>query len=123
MSFVKFTANPKNETNDCIIRSIAKATDRPWQNVMKEMCDIAIEMYLMPNNSEVIEEYMYRRKKFVYSPSNPTTVQQFAAENPVGRFVICGEDHAIAIVDGDWYDLNDSANTKVVDFYHVEAGI
>ena len=123
MSFVKFTANPKNETNDCIIRSIAKATDRPWQDVMKEMCDIAIEMYLMPNNSEVIEEYMYRRKKFVYSPSNPTTVQQFAAEKPVGRFVICGEDHAIAIVDGDWYDLNDSANTMVVDFYHVEAGI
>ena len=26
MPYVNFTANPKNETNDCAIRSIAKAT-------------------------------------------------------------------------------------------------
>ena len=56
MTYIRHTANPKNETNDCIVRSIANATNRPWQDVMRELCDIAIDMYQMPNNSGVIDE-------------------------------------------------------------------
>lgn len=123
MSYIHHTANPKNETNDCIIRSIANATGRPWKDVMKELCDIAIDMYLMPNNSEVIDEYMYKRKIFVYPTDGNITVEQFAVENPSGRFVIGVKDHALSIIDGNWYDLVDSAKEKVLEYYKVEEGI
>ena len=123
MSYVHYTANPKNETNDCIIRSIACATNRPWQDVMREMCDIAIEKYLMPNDGAVVDEYMYRRKIFVYSPTNEITVAEFAKQNPTGRYVICVKDHGLSIVDGDYYDLTDSGKEKVIDYYEVKEGI
>lgn len=120
MPYVNFTANPKNETNDCAIRSIAKATGRPWQDVMREMCDIAIEMCLMPNDTKVIDEYMYKRKIFVYSPLERTTVSKFAQKNPEGAYVVCCEDHAVPIVDGTWYDLTDSKDSVIVDYYEVK---
>ena len=46
--FKRFTANPKNETNDCAIRSFANAEGKEWQQVAKEFFDIALEEYLMP---------------------------------------------------------------------------
>lgn len=123
MAFVRFTANPKRETNDCIVRSIANATNRPWQDVMRELCNYAIEMYEMPNNSRVIEEYMYNRGIYVYPCNKSMTLVEFARHNPVGRYVVCLEDHAVSVIDGDWYDLHDSAHSEVVEYYKVEEDI
>lgn len=121
--YVRHTANPQRETNDCAIRSIANATGRPWQNVMRELCDIAIEMYDMPNSTRVIDEYFYNRKIFANQPSQPTNVLQFASEHPSGRFVVCLTDHAISIIDGDYYDLVDSGKGEIVDYYEVKGEV
>lgn len=124
MAFVEFTANPrKKRTNDCIVRSIANATGRPWADVLKELCEIGIELSNMPNAGEVVDEYMYRRKIFANQPSTKMTVAQFAKEHPVGRFVIGVPDHGVSMIDGDWYDLVDSGSADVVDFYEVKEGI
>ena len=120
MAFVKYTANPKNETNDCIVRSIAKATNKPWQDVMRGLCDIAIDMCLMPNDADVVNEYMYNEGVYVYSAGENTTVEQFARKNPQGSFILCCEDHGVALVDGDWFDLTDSAKSIVVDYYPIK---
>lgn len=121
MAFIEFTANPKKKrTNDCIVRSIANATNRPWADVMRELCDLAIEFCTMPNDGEVVDEYMYRRRWFADQPKTPTTVAQFAAEHPQGRFVIGVKDHGVSIIDGDWYDLVDSGRDLVVDYYEVK---
>lgn len=128
MAFVKHTANPKNETNDCIVRSIANATGRPWQDVMRELCDIAIELCLMPNDSEVVDEYMYRRQTYVYNPevtltmnkNGNVTVEEFASQNPDGRFVLCCQGHGVSLINGDWYDLTDCAKDVVVEYYKVK---
>ena len=61
--YIRFTKNPKNETNDCIIRSIANAEDREWVDVMREMCDLAISMYNMPNAYEVNQDVMNKISK------------------------------------------------------------
>ena len=55
--FKRFTANPKNETNDCAIRSFANAEGKEWQQVAKEFFDIALEEYLMPNDLWVATKY------------------------------------------------------------------
>lgn len=123
MAYIEHSANPKKRTNDCIVRSIANATGRPWQDVMRELCEIAVDMYLMPNNGEVVDEYMYKRKIFINYPKQPTTVEQFAKQNPKGRFVIGVKDHGVSIIDGDWYDLVDSAKEIVNEYYEVKEGI
>lgn len=124
MAFIEFTANPrKKRTNDCIVRSIANATGRPWADVLKELCEIGIELSNMPNAGEVVDEYMYRRKIYANQPQGKITLAQFAKEHPTGRFVIGVPDHGVSMIDGDWYDLVDSGNSEVVDYYEVREGI
>jgi hypothetical protein len=58
MAYIEHTSNPVRVTNDCIIRATATATGLTWAEVMKDFCDIAINMYDMPNNFRVIDAYM-----------------------------------------------------------------
>lgn len=121
LKFIRYTANPKNETNDCIIRSIANATQTPWEDVMREMCDIAIELYNMPNAYEVAKEYMDRRKypeEYLRS-SEELTVAEFCQQHPTGNYVILTEVHAISIIDGDVYDLQNSLYDRIVSYWKV----
>lgn len=122
MAFKYFTANPVRETNDCIIRSTANATGREWQEVMKEFCDIAIEKYDMPNAYPVALEYMnrYGYKEEYIHPSEPTTVEQFCKDHPTGRYIVLLEDHALSVIDGDVYDLQDCMKSLVVSFWTVK---
>ena len=124
MAFIESTANPKGKrTNDCIVRSIANATGRPWADVLRELCEIGIELSNMPNSGEVVDEYMYRRKIFANQPKKSTTVAEFAKEHPTGRFVIGVQDHGVSMIDGNWYDLIDSGKDEIVDYYEVSEGI
>ena len=117
-----FTANPKNETNDCIVRSIANATKTEWQTVMRELCDLAIEMYQMPNNGEVVDEYFYKKGIYCRAPKEPITVEQFCKQNPKGAYVLGVAGHALSVIDGDYYDLTDSGNSLVLDYYDIQEG-
>lgn len=122
MAYIEFTANPKRRTNDCIIRSIANATQTDWQEVMREMCDIAIEKYAMPNNDVVAREYFNRRnieQMYMY-PGDNMTVARFCEENPEGNFVLCVPDHALSVINGDYYDLVDSANEPISAYWQVK---
>ena len=122
MVFKYYTANPVKETNDCIIRSVANATGQDWQTVMREFCDIAIEKYDMPNAYCVAQEYMNRRnyeEEYPY-PTPPLTVSQFCKEHPQGKYVVLLENHALSVIDGDIYDLEDSAEQTVVSYWIVE---
>lgn len=122
MAFIRYTANPKRETTDCIIRSVAHATDTPWETVMREFCDIAISLYQMPNNFEVAAEYMDKHnypEGYVH-PNNKPTVIEFTEKHPTGKYVVLLEDHAMSVVDGDYYDLTDCGSCKVVDYWTIQ---
>lgn len=121
MKYIRYTANPKNETNDCIIRSIANATQTSWEDVMREMCDIAINLYNMPNAYEVAKEYMGRRnypEEYTRS-SEELTVAEFCTQHPTGNYVVLTEVHAISIINGDVYDLQNSLYDRVVSYWKV----
>lgn len=117
--YVRYTANPKRETNDCIIRSIAKATDTPWQEVMKEMCEIAIENYTMPNDYMCAQEYLSKRRNCPEEYPRATTVAQFCIEHPSGKFVVLMEDHAMSVVDGICYDLVNCMTEQIVSYWEI----
>ena len=122
--FKRFTANPKNETNDCAIRSFANAEGKEWQEVAKEFFDIALSEYLMPNDFFIAGEYAQRHNYedgYIY-PDNPYTVERFAQTHPQGKYVVLvtGEQsHAVSIIDGDYYDLVDSANQPIDTYWKI----
>lgn len=123
--FKRFTANPKNETNDCAIRSFANAEGKEWQQVAKEFFDIALEEYLMPNDlwvaTKYAEKYGYE-DGYIY-PDNPYNVARFIQTHPTGKYVVLvsGEQsHAISIIDGDHYDLYDSINEPIDQYWTIE---
>ena len=59
MEFVKENVNPKGwKTGDCVVRAIAKASSRPWEEVYRELCEIGAKKCRMPNDPKVYETYL-----------------------------------------------------------------
>ena len=117
--YYRFTANPENETNDCIVRSTAKAENKEWKEVAREFFDIALEKYLMPNDYQVASEYMNRRGYYEDYTDGKITVEQFIKEHPTGTFIAMLEDHAMCIIDGDLYDLVDCSKLPLISYWQV----
>ena len=50
----------KRQRGDCVIRSIALATDQPYDQVFDALCDVAKETGFLPNQDETYETYLRR---------------------------------------------------------------
>lgn len=124
--FKRFTKNPKRETNDCGIRSFANAENKDWETVAKEIFDIALSEYTMPNDASVFTKYAekYGYEENYIFPDNPFNIERFAQTHPQGRYVaLVGDDeggHAVSIIDGDWYDLVDSAKHEIMSYWVIK---
>lgn len=58
---INVNKNPKGiKTNDCVIRAIAVATNKNWDDVYKDLCEIAFKKKRMPNDKQVYETYLER---------------------------------------------------------------
>ena len=122
MAYIEHTSNPVRVTNDCIIRATATATGLTWVEVMKDFCDIAINMYDMPNNFRVVEAYMSEHgyQNHTILSADACTVAEFCEKHPYGRYVILTPDHALAVVGGDYYDVTDCGNAPVTDYWEIK---
>lgn len=121
-SGMKFAAaNPRpdslGETNDCVVRALSLAFNRDYMEV-HEVCakvgrkprrgmyrfqtDAAIQILTGDPGAYGTETRQYRRDPM-------PTFAQFARENPVGRFVVIKRGHAVALIDGVYHDMNNSA--------------
>ena len=58
-TFEYYNANPKgNKTNDCVVRAIATATGKSWDEVFDALCEIAQKDKLMPNDEKCYGKYL-----------------------------------------------------------------
>lgn len=86
MEFVKYNHNPKqNKTNDCVIRAIAFALNKPWEDVYKDLSYLGFKKALMPNDSKVWQAYLkqlnYNKEKMPKKLDNKRfTLEEFADE-------------------------------------------
>lgn len=115
-------SNPKVDTNDCAPRSIATATGLPWQEVMKELCDIAVEEYRMPNDLVVVSKYLEK----LVGPGHQinllgtgTTLSEFCEMYPQGKYAVQCTNHGVAVIDGEIYDTYDSNGDIVATAFQV----
>jgi hypothetical protein len=113
-------SNPRpdgfNERNDCVVRALSLAFNRaypevhavcakvgrkPWKGMYRHQSDAAIAI-LSGKPDAKGTRYVWRR--------DCPTFAQFARENPVGRFFVIKRDHAVALIDGVYHDMDRSAS-------------
>lgn len=113
--WVKCNPNPKRkEVPDCVIRAIAIAMHKRWLDIYDDLCALGRQECNMPSADYVWGKYLYEHgfEPFSLPRACPecVTIERFCLMYPRGIFVIGTGSHAVAVIDGDYYDSWDSGN-------------
>lgn len=115
MTWVFYNPNPQNKlVGDCVIRAIAKLTDKTWEDAYM---DVTLQGYMMkdmPSSNHVWGTYL-RENGFIQhiipdSCPDCYTVQDFCNEHPVGKYLLAIGSHVVAVQDGNYFDTWDSGD-------------
>ena len=123
--WIRCNPNPLGKNvGDCVIRALAVATDQSWRDTYRDLCRTGEILADLPNSNAVWGTYLRRKnaEQFLLPESCPEciTVRAFCERYPAGVYVIGTGDHAIAVIDGDWYDSFDSGNETPTYFWRVK---
>ena len=123
--WIRCNPNPLGkQTSDCVVRAIAIATNKSWRRVYEGLCGLGNTECEMPNSNYVWGLYLkeHGAKQFLLPESCPAciTVKAFCRKYPEGTYVIGTGSHAVAVIDGDWYDSWDSGEEVPTYFWRVE---
>ena len=113
--WMRSNPNPSHkEVPDCVIRAISLALNKRWIDVYDDLCSLGRIEYNMPSADAVWGKYLYEMgfEPFLLPKTCPqcVTVSAFAKLYPRGTFIIGTGSHAVAVIDGDYYDSWDSGN-------------
>lgn len=123
--WIRCNPNPLGKvTTDCVVRAIAIATNQSWRKVYDDLCRLGAKMCEMPNANSVWGMYLEEMglKQFLLPESCPKciTIRAFCDRYPEGTYVIGTGGHAVACLDGDWYDSWDSGSEVPTYFWRVK---
>ncbi len=93
---------------DCVIRAIAVATQKPFKTVMRELCDVAVEFGIIPNEEDLYKIYLERLGFKEYKLPKSTRMDSDLI--PRDRFVICAQRGHLVTIKG--FDLFDFWNSS-----------
>lgn len=113
--YIKSNPNPDNlMTEDCTIRAISIATDKSWDETYIDVCIKGFVMKRMPSTNSVWAEYLkdqgFSRHIIPDTCPHCYTVRDFCGEYFKGTYVLGTGSHAIAVIDGNYYDAWDSGD-------------
>lgn len=113
--WVMANPNPKRKhVPDCVIRAICIAMNMDWYSVYDDICDVGRDDCNIPSADAVWGHYLKLRgaEPFQLPRSCPscTTVREFCRMYPTGIYIIGTGSHAVAIINGDYYDSWDSGD-------------
>lgn len=121
-------ANPnpkKKEVPDCVIRAICIALNKPWLETSDELYEVARRDFSVTSDDNVWGHYLYNLgfEPFLIPLECPrcTTVQEFTKMYPYGTYIIGTGTHAVAVIDGNYYDSWDSGHTVPTFFWRITA--
>ena len=107
--------------DDCVIRAIATATGKTWDDVFVEL---SVQAYLhkdLVNANKVWGKYLidngFVKRNLPDTCPACYTVNDFALDHKYGVYVVGDGEHAIAVVDGYYIDTWDSGDRTVLFFY------
>lgn len=122
MAYVFYNPNPDgNLVGDCVIRAISIATGQSWEDTFEGLTKIAFQMKDMPSSNSVWAAYLKHLgfSKDIIPDTCPDcyTVRQFAFEHPRGTYILGTGTHAVAVVNGDYYDSWDSGDEVPIYYF------
>lgn len=122
--WIRSNPNPGHqEVPDCVVRAISLALNRRWLDVYDDLCALGRHVYNMPNSDSVWGRYLYENgfKPFLLPQSCPrcVTIEAFTWYFPRGIYIIGTGSHAVAVIDGDYYDSWDCGNEVPTFFWKI----
>lgn len=120
--YIYYNANPKRKSRgDCVIRALSTVLGLTWEEVVIDLCMMQMRLYDMQNSDLIWGEYLALNgfvKGFLpYPCPNCVTVKEFCELFPVGVFVVSTVNHAIAVIDGDYYDTDDTGDEVLLYYW------
>lgn len=111
--WIEYNPNPCNRrVGDCVIRAIAKATNREWESVYVDLCVQGFMLADLPSSNSIWSVYLkskgFKRRTIEDCP-DCYTMEDFCKEHPQGVYVVGTGTHAVAVVDGNIFDAWDSS--------------
>jgi len=117
-------ANPnpcRQEEPDCVVRAIAIATGKTWDEVHWDLCQMSHEHCTMPSVNWLWGEYLkqcgFERFNLPNACPECMTVREFTKKYPKGTYVIGTGHHAVAVRNGNHIDSWDSGDEVATYFY------
>lgn len=117
--------NPDNKhVPDCVIRALSIALNRSWDDIYETLTRRGGIEHNMPSADVVWGRYLY---DFGFQPfklpnicPRCITIHQFTRMYPRGIYIIGTGNHAVAVIDGNYYDTWDSGDQYVSFFFRIE---
>lgn len=119
--FKYYNANPLGRhVNDCTIRAISLATERPWDEVYRTLAEYAREEGITFSEVEFINDYLADRYERVCTENKPRTIREFMDMGLKGRYLITTRGHITCVIDGVLYDTFDCSDNFIWCAYRVK---
>lgn len=118
----RFQPNPFGiSTSDCTVRAICAVTGLDWRTAHRILCELSGELGEMPDRNRSWWAFLraigFTQFRLIDTCPNCYTVADFAADHPHGRYILGPHEHAVAVIDGDWWDSWDSGDTVPTYFF------
>lgn len=123
MAFVQYNEHPYNDSiDDCVLRAIAKFFNITWDEAYLMVMMQGYDMKKYPTNRNDVWGTMLHEMgcDFYYVPNMCPmciTVEKFANDHPRGRYILGTTTHAVAVIDGIYYDTWDSGQEYPVYYF------
>jgi hypothetical protein len=126
--FEKVNVNPKErKCGDCVIRALAKASGKSWEQVYDELCEIGRKKCRMPNDDCCVDKWT-SDNNFVYCKTlrdrygNQMTVSEMVdkitdIERRDYSVIIHTKNHLTCASNGIIYDTWNTSNQKAGYYY------
>ena len=126
MSYAYYNPNPTNKSvGDCPVRALSMALEQSWEQTYVELALKGFCLGDMPNADSVWGPYLRDRgfTRHLLPDTCPDcyTVADFAADHPVGIFILSMPGrHMLCVQDGQWFDSWDSGGEIPVYYWTKE---
>ena len=125
-NFIFHNENPNGSlrSNDCVIRAIAKATGKHWDEVFTGLSKVGLNVKDTISSKLVYNQYLQEKgypmqKQPRKSDNTKYTAAEFANKFNKGSYVISLANHLTVIVDGKIYDTWNCSEKCVGNYWKI----
>lgn len=122
MGYIQLNENPHGIlVDDCVIRAIATATGRSWDDVYLDLMIEGYEHKNWGNFNAIWWNYLIKKgyKRFLIPDTCPMcyTLKDFIKDHPRGVYIVGDGRHTVAVVNSCYIDTFDSGNMSVLYYF------